>query len=474
MPNKVTDPRLLERLNAGPQSQIPRQLKRTARIAAEAAGALPLMAIDAGVAARNLATGSNYKSGSEMYGEALDAAGLPRPEGAIEKGVDLAGQMLLTSKMPNPTVKGAPATGFADEMGDMSGNLIRQETIDESLKAGYKIPPATAKPTVGNLVTESVSGKAQTAQAASALNQKVTNRLATRALGLPDGTQITVRMLEGLRKNAGGVYRSIGNSGTIKADDEYINGLTQISKAIDDVKQGFPDANLEAGDEISKLIDSLLQDRFPAKAAVSYMKQLRSEATKAFKGEYDPAKHALGRAKRQAAETLERLVLRHLRASGKDTLANQFDKARQTIAKTYSVEAALNEATGNVVARKVGQQLAKDKPLSGELLTIGKFAQAFPKAADEVKYSPGVSAVDAIIGGGASLATLNPAFMALPFARVGARQALLSKPMQSGLSSAPRKRLSEHLNVALPSAVLADTFKDDTSLNALIEKLNIR
>jgi hypothetical protein len=126
---------------------------------------------------------------------------------------------------------------------------------------------------------------------------------------------------------------------------------------------------------------------------------------------------------------VEDMLIRHLNSTGKSALANRFDQARQMIAKTYSVEAALNEGTGNVVASQLGNQLKKGKPLSGGLALAARFAQAFPKAAEEVRHSPGVSAVDALIGAGGAV-TINPGLAALPLARVGTREALLSSAGQ--------------------------------------------
>ncbi len=82
--------------------QFKHQLGRTTRIGAEAVGALPLMAADAGVALRNYAMDSNYQLPSNMYREALDSIGLPRPEGALETGVDIAGQV-IAGGIINPT-----------------------------------------------------------------------------------------------------------------------------------------------------------------------------------------------------------------------------------------------------------------------------------------------------------------------------------------------------------------------------------
>jgi len=115
-----------------------RQIGRTARIGAEAIGALPLMAMDAGVASRNLLTGHQYELPSAMYQRGLDQLGLPRPEGAIEKGVDIAGQIIAGSKtMPQIGIaKQAPA-GFTPKA-ETAKNIMQQDIIKQGEK--FNVP----------------------------------------------------------------------------------------------------------------------------------------------------------------------------------------------------------------------------------------------------------------------------------------------------------------------------------------------
>lgn len=101
------------------------QLGRTGRIVAEGLAALPLIPMNAGVAARNLLTGSDYQMPSEMFGEALDAAGLPRAQGTIEKGVDIVGQTIVGSRLPVPSARTqAPASFVAPAKSAVSAQQV--------------------------------------------------------------------------------------------------------------------------------------------------------------------------------------------------------------------------------------------------------------------------------------------------------------------------------------------------------------
>lgn len=313
---------------------------------------------------------------------------------------------------------------------EKAANYVRDATLAEARGAGYVVPPATSNPTFINRTLESVSGKAQTQQAAAAANQHVTDKLARESLGLAADAPLTTATLRGIRNKAGGVYQKVKDSGVILTDSQYIDDLAKLAQSVDDIAQDFPDANVGANKEIGELVDSLLQDRFSAKGAVAYLRKLRDSASGNLSGPPDPSRRALGTAQKDAAGALEDMIIRHLDGQGKADLANEFDAARTLIAKTYSVQAALNQGTGSVAAGKLASQLNRGKPLSGGLETAAKFSAAFPKAAAEQLTSPGVSAVD-VLTGGIGGATVNPALFGIPAARMGVRGAILSDLFQN-------------------------------------------
>lgn len=128
-----------------------------------------------------------------------------------------------------------------------------------------------------------------------------------------------------------------------------------------------------------------------------------------------------------------------------------FRRARQDIAKSYSVQKAVNPATGDVSAQSLARELVKGKPLSGDLRTIAEVASAFPKATQALKESPkAVSPLDFAFGGGASIATGNPLALATLAARPAARALQLS-PMYQGLLARPQSYSQGLLEMSLPA-----------------------
>jgi hypothetical protein len=187
---------------------------------------------------------------------------------------------------------------------------------------------------------------------------------------------------------------------------------------------------------------------------MAYLKELRAQASGNLSGmNYDPAKRALGMAQREAASTLEDLIGRHLAANGTPELAQSFSQARRLIAVSHTIENALNESTGNVAASKLGQHLAKGKPISGELETAAKFARAFPKAAKEVTESmPGISPLDYYGSIGAAGLFGSPHLLLLPAMRMGIREALLSPYGQKGAIEAAKEVAKTPTTIGIPAS----------------------
>jgi hypothetical protein len=323
-------------------------------------------------------------------------------------------------------------------LGEVAGRVVRgpaqsaetQASIKAAREAGYVIPPSQAKPTLANRVLEGVSGKISTAQNASAKNAEVTNSLAAKALGLAPDAKITPEVVQDVRKAAGQAYEALGNSGTVTPGKTYFDALDKITAPHAQAAAGFPGSKVSP---VIELVDSLKSKAFDASSAIAKIKELRSAADDAFRtGNTD-----IGRASKAGAAALEDAIEQHLKQSGATDLLQNFRDARQLIAKTYSVEKALNPTTGTVDARKLASMLDKGKPLSGELRQAAEFAQRFPKAAQTVEKMgslPQTSPLDWTVAGTVGAATANPAALAGVMLRPGARALSLSDLVQNRLA----------------------------------------
>lgn len=320
-------------------------------------------------------------------------------------------------------------------------NQVKDATLQMAKGEGYVVPPTQAKAdSAWNQILEGISGKVKTGQAASVKNQEVTNRLAREALRLPPDAPLNSKTLKDVRDAAGGAYDALAGVTKIAPDAKFDMAVQSLAR------NRLEGATSNPADEaIDGLIGELRKfGAWHGRGLVSDVKNLREMARANFaaadRAGGDVAKNALGRAQFKAAELLEELAERNLKANGApQSLVRDFRAARELIAKSYTVENALNEATGNVVGAKLAQQLAKGKPLTGELEKAASFAMAFPDSARDLSAKGSSflanSPLDWALGGGLSAATGNPAGMAVVAARPAARGLILSKPYQAMMTT---------------------------------------
>lgn len=314
--------------------------------------------------------------------------------------------------------------------GRQVANAGRDAAVESARAAGYSLPPSQINPSATNKILEGMAGKITTAQRASEKNQLVTNRLAAQALGLPRDQQLSKEGLLALRAEAGKAYDAMGGLGTVDADGAFFKAAAKMKADYETTVRQFPSLRKP---EVERTIDDLLQPTFDATPTVEALKALRFEG-QANKAAIDPSKKALGRVQTQAAEALESLLERSAQQQGKTDLVDGFRAGRQLIAKTYTVEKALNDATGNVRANVLAKQLEKGKPLSGELKKIAQAGQAFPKATQEVNQSflP-ISPLDVMATGGLfgmGSMTNSPELALLGAMRPGIRAGIMSPAFQ--------------------------------------------
>lgn len=376
-----------------------------------------------------------------------EAAG--KPFELVERGADIAGELVgdVTGSPAAATgaktaLLAAPmALGFRGAKAPAAAKAPtpKEATLAAAQREGYVVPPSSAKPSAAADVLEGAGGKIKTQQLASQRNQAVTNNLAARELGLQEGAQITPEILSAVRNEAGQAYEAIrGVDVPVIADAQYFSDLSGITQKYKGAAKDFPEI---AKTDVDNIVAAARKPHFETGSAVDAIRILRDKADTAFR----QGDKALGRTYREISQALEGTIERHLGRLGPEAadLLAQYRQARETIAKSYAVENALNPATGNVSATKLAAQLSRGKPLQGNLRIAAEFAQAFPKAARELTESfPALSPLDFGMGlSSAGAASLNPAFLAgvaYPLARPVIRNAILSRTGQRALTGPDR------------------------------------
>lgn len=368
-----------------------------------AAAALPSLipAIESGGMSAGGATG--------LYGTAVRAAG-GAVNGAATAGlVDPANARtgaLIGAATP-PVVQALGATGqavgnaaqqkLAEQLQKYQKNQPLNDTIKNSVDAGYVIPPATVNPTMTNRVLESVSGKMATQQLASVKNAEVTDGLVRQSLGLPADAPLSVGTLEKIRDTASLPYKQVASLNPQAAAD-----LEALKQARNDAQGWFNAYNRSAS----------------------------------------PADLAKAREAQALSTQLETSLENAAQTANHPELIPALRDARVQIAKTYTVQRALNPATGQVDTRVLARMFQKGKPLSDGLDTVGQFASAFPTVSrpptsfgsPDAHNLKSIASLTAAVGGGASMGPMGALAGVVPFvAPPAARSIMFSGPVQRGL-----------------------------------------
>jgi hypothetical protein len=401
-----------------------------------------------GQAAPYLATGGaiggipSYMNAAKNIGTGIamgGASALATPE-----QIGMNPEQFREAKNKNIAIQGAlggalPAVGSL--VSALRGTKLSpqmQEAVAEARKAGYTLPPTQAGGGIANRMLEGMAGKISTLQEASVRNQEITNKLAVKSLGLADDAVLTPELIKSVRDKAGQVYDEISNAGLIVPKKSFHDALDKAGEAAVKAELNFPNATSK---QILETIGSVRKNAFDAGSAVSRIKQLRTEADIAYRA----GNNDLGNATKSAAKALEDAIEGHLTNLNQPDALNKFKEARQLIAKTYTIEKAMNPKTGTVNAITLANRLKAGKPMSAELKDIAEFGLAFPKAAktpEIIGGTIGISPLDytvAGITGGASLlggedkTTSGIHGLAALLARPAARRIVLSSPMQNRL-----------------------------------------
>jgi hypothetical protein len=313
--------------------------------------------------------------------------------------------------------------------------------VEKAREVGYVIPPTQANESLLNRLLEGTAGKITTQQNASAKNQEITHNLVTKALNLPENEIITPKVLENIRSGAGNAYENLKLTGRVTPDKTYHQALDNIVKDFRTIETDFPADKLRP--EVD-LIESLKSKSFEVNSALAKIKTLRLDANKA----YSQGDASLGNVNKKAANAIEDAIEKHLIDIDKPELLQQFKDARQLIAKTYTVEKALNSTSGTIDAKKLASELKKGKPLTDELKTVAEFSGQFPKATQTTEMMgsrPQINPLD--VGAAGILSSLtNPSALATLALRPTARSLALSPFVQNRLVQQPINESSQNLS----------------------------
>ena len=347
---------------------------------------------------------------------------------------------------------GAAGQKVANVIGDMAtgarasqqlrsypgASTVRDETLENTLKLGYKLPPSAAGK---QSILESASGQIKTQQGMGDWNQVITDKLIRNEFNdaakfgyrVTPNTPLTSQTMKEIRAAAGKAYEKVKEVGSI----ELITGRTK------------------AGNKIVS--------RFDTTTAVEQIKQLRHDGYQQLsqaRATGDPALLKQAKQTLESATNMEGKLDRALSDAGMKKLLDDLKASRQLIAKTYDVQDAIRDSVGRVDARDLGSLYEAGEKgygprLTGGLANVGKAGSAFKESMGMRGFeTPRYSALDFAVSGMNMANATGPMTAAAggwPLLRGMARDRLLSQGVQKKLI--PKNTPPNALTRALPRAL---------------------
>jgi hypothetical protein len=279
---------------------------------------------------------------------------------------------------------------------EQQANAVRDATLKAAQTEGYVVTPGSISPTGKNILAERIAGKTHLEQLASVQNQAVTDKLARRAVGLPENTPLTSEAMQQIRNvefNKG--YAPLNKVGAVPTDAAFLDDLVNIESKYVGAASSFPGAVPET---VEKLVKNYTVDKFDSADALKSVKTLREDA----KGSFISGDPSLGKAQIAIANALENQIERALTAANNPNAARmleQFRLSRQRMAISHTIEDAVKEGGGSVIAAKLARDIQSGKYVSGDLKTIAEFANVFPRVA-QTPSQIGAPAAGTLLGRG--------------------------------------------------------------------------
>jgi hypothetical protein len=318
----------------------------------------------------------------------------------------------------------------------------QQQVAQRAIAQGASLVPTEVNPTILNRLLEGVANKPQTKQLTSIKNQEVINAQARKSLGLAPDTPITPQVLNDYRNVKGQAYDALRANPAYYTDRTFI---ADVNKRIADLQKLSNTTDVTA--EIN-VLNGLKQLRFDGDGLVEQMKRLRFDAEGNLASQ-SPKDRSLGQAQKFAAKQLEDLAERNLTNFNQPDVMKNFKQARQDIAKSYTIEKALNAASGDVSGAALGRRAAAGKIVPSELQAIADAAAVFPNSFQNVARvgsAPGPNLTDIGASTAGAVATGNAGFLAGIAGRPALRAAITSSPFQSRMLPNTQQQVPGLLN----------------------------
>lgn len=366
-------------------------------------------------------------------------------------------------------LSGAP-TAISAVRKAFAGRPKELRTFEAGSTKGLKVVPSDLDPSFTTTQLESLGGKAAVNQRTQLANQDAVNGMVKQELGVARDVELSPQVLKSIRERESKVYEQVDKlAEKARKDLEKLQQARVAATNIaDPAQRAIEEAkfNAQFGKKEAQLTEQ-------ATASLEDLRKVRGDMQKMWDNYYasggknvDAQQGAI--ALKAQAEALEDTIDRVLRKTGKSALADRIVPARQRIAQSYNAEEMLNPGNFNIDPDVALRMLKRGVPLGGNLRLLAEFKAAFPNSLREASKvsSPDVSllgtAAQGVLGGAIGLGTGNlPGAIvgaaAVPLARKGAREYLLSQGAQRRAYEAALPQAAIPLPLAATTAAMRQT-----------------
>ena len=257
-----------------------------------------------------------------------------------------------------------------------------EQAIANAQRAGFRALPTDVRTGAINVAVESVAKQAPLVKRLAAFNEERAGQLVRQELGLSPTGRLDQTALTGLRNRAGSVYDQVravpGSINVQRTNPTWTQQVQDLDMKFRSMKNQMPDMYRNSGLERLRGSMGRVSNITPGEI-VDIVRNLRDQASATLKRTDAPAEQVdAAFAFKQAANMFEDLLEQHLQQTNRTGLMTRFRDARQTLAKTHTVEEATDLVTGKVDPQALRRALSKGEPLTGNLRTVAEAAAALP------------------------------------------------------------------------------------------------
>ena len=321
---------------------------------------------------------------------------------------------------------------FKEQLKDFNLNVKKNTRYKKLSDEGYQfIPSQINNAKFNDKLKEASIGTGKASEIAREANQKVTNRLTRKYLGVSDDTPLDLDLLNNIRRQNGKIYAQIDNLPARPSLTKKVDEIRDTKILMPDGKDTFKvsgkgeDIVLKQYRNGREILEDLKTTRFDSSSEWNY-----------FKRTGDPAVRKKAVLLDKKIEKLEDELIDIAKYNNKENLIPELKKARTQIAKAHLVQKALNDVSGNVNAQVISKLAYDKKLLDPNIQAVAKMNKGYKDISSVPKsiQQPPFTVLDiglSIYGG----VTGNPSLAVPTISKYQASKYLFTPKTQSSLRS---------------------------------------